>query len=170
MNCRNCGASMELFERRRYFFCTHCGSFSFINTPEVEGVRVLERPVPAPDCPRCRAPLVKALLDDAYAVEHCERCCGILLRRAAFAEAVTRRRASESGAPAPAVPMDPRELKFVVVCPSCRSQMDVHPYYGPGNVVIDSCQRCDLIWLDFGELTQITEAGGRDRGWRVSSL
>ena len=79
---------MELFERRRYFFCTHCGSFSFINTPEVEGVRVLERPVPAPDCPRCRAPLVKALLDDAYAVEHCERCRGILLRRAAFAEAV----------------------------------------------------------------------------------
>jgi len=41
MNCRNCGAPTELFERRRYFFCTHCGSFSFINTPEVEGVRVL---------------------------------------------------------------------------------------------------------------------------------
>ena len=86
MNCRNCGASMELFERRRYFFCTHCGSFSFINTPEVEGVRVLERPVPAPDCPRCRAALVKALLDNAYAVEHCEQCRGILLPRAAFAE------------------------------------------------------------------------------------
>ena len=119
---------MELFERRRYFFCTHCGSFSFINTPEVEGVRVLERPLPAPDCPRCRAPLVKALLDDAYAVEHCEQCRGILLRRAAFAEAVTRRRARESGAPAPPVPMDPRELQYVVVCPSCRSQMDVHPY------------------------------------------
>ena len=169
MNCRNCGAPMELFERRRYFFCTHCGSFSFINTPEVEGVRVLERPVSAPDCPRCRAPLVKALLDDAYTVEHCEQCRGILLRRAAFAEAVTRRRARQSGAPAPPVPMDPRELKHVVVCPSCRSQMDVHPYYGPGNVVIDSCRRCDLIWLDFGELTQITEAGGRDRGWRVSS-
>ena len=118
---------------------------------------------------RCRAPLVKALLDGAYAVEHCERCRGILLPRAAFAEAVTRRRARQSGAPAPPVPMDPRELKHVVVCPSCRSQMDVHPYYGPGNVVIDSCQRCDLIWLDFGELTQITEAGGRDRGWRVSS-
>jgi len=65
--------------------------------------------------------------------------------------------------------MDPRELKHVVVCPSCRSQMDVHPYYGPGNVVIDSCRRCDVIWLDFAGLTQITEAGGRDRGWRVSS-
>ena len=44
--------------------------------------------MPASDCPRCRAPLVKALLDDAYVVEHCERCRGILLLRRAFAEAV----------------------------------------------------------------------------------
>ena len=109
MDCRNCGAPMELFERRRYFFCAFCGSFSFIDAPEVEGVRVLERPVPAPDCPLCASPLARALLDDVFA------------------------------------------------------------YYGPGNVVIDSCQRCDLIWLDFGELEQITTAGGRDRGWRISS-
>lgn len=160
---------MELFERRRYYFCTHCGTFAFIETPAVDGVRVLERPVPARECPLCRAPLAKALLDDAYHVEHCERCRGILLKRAAFSEAVTRRRARQSSTPAPPIPLDPRELKRVVSCPSCRTQMDVHPYYGPGNVVIDSCQQCDLIWLDFGELTQITEAPGRDRGWRVSS-
>ena len=169
MNCRNCGAPMELFERRRHYFCTFCGSFSFIDTPEVAGVRVLERPVPAPNCPRCGAPLVKALLDDAFAVEHCERCRGILLPRAAFAEAVASRRARESGEPARPVPLDPRELERVVVCPSCGSQMDVHPYYGPDNVVIDSCQRCDRIWLDFGELERITTAGGRDRGWRVAN-
>jgi Zn-finger nucleic acid-binding protein len=47
--------------------------------------------------------------------------------------------------------------------------MDVHPYYGPGNVVIDSCSACDLIWLDHGELTQITDAPGRDRGSSDSS-
>ena len=160
---------MELFERRRYYFCTFCGSFSFIETPAVEGVRVLERPVPAPICPLCRAPLAKALLDDAFAVQHCERCRGILLARATFAEAIVRRRASDSGEPARPVPLDRRELERVIVCPSCRSRMDVHPYYGPGNVVIDSCQGCDLIWLDLGELEQITRAGGRDRGWRVSN-
>lgn len=169
MNCLNCGAGMELFARRRYYFCTFCGSFSFIETPAVEGVRVLERPSDARACPLCGAPLATALLDDAFNVEHCERCRGILLVRQTFAEAVTRRRARESGAAAPPVPLDPRELKRVLVCPSCHAPMDVHPYYGPGNVVIDSCQRCDLIWLDFGELQQITEAGGRDRGWRVSS-
>jgi hypothetical protein len=42
--------------------------------------------------------------------------------------------------------------------------MDVHPYFGPGNVIIDTCGKCDLVWLDFGELKQIEEAPGQDRG------
>jgi hypothetical protein len=42
--------------------------------------------------------------------------------------------------------------------------MDVHPYYGPGNVVVDTCRKCDLVWLDFGELQQIGDAPGLDRG------
>jgi Zn-finger nucleic acid-binding protein len=155
---------MELFERRRYYFCGFCGSFQFIETPAVDGIVVLERPAAARACPRCSAPLAKSLLDGDHVVEHCEQCRGLLLPRSTFAEAVTRRRARESGPPAPPVPIDPRELKRVVACPSCRAQMDVHPYYGPGNVVIDNCGRCDLIWLDVGELKQITEAPGRDRG------
>jgi Zn-finger nucleic acid-binding protein len=168
MNCRNCGAPMELFARRRYYFCTFCGTFAFIDGPAIAGVLVLERPVDARPCPLCAAPLASALLDDAFDVEHCERCRGLLLARRTFAEAITRRRAREAGPPAAPVAMDPRELQRVVQCPSCHARMDVHPYYGPGNVVIDTCSRCDLIWLDVGELRQITEAGGRDRGWRVS--
>jgi Zn-finger nucleic acid-binding protein len=37
------------------------------------------------------------------------------------------------------------------------------PHDGPGNVVIDTCRRCDAVWLDSGELTQIVDAPGRDR-------
>jgi Zn-finger nucleic acid-binding protein len=33
--------------------------------------------------------------------------------------------------------------------------MDTHPYYGGGRVVVDTCHRCTLIWLDAGELTVI---------------
>ncbi len=44
--------------------------------------------------------------------------------------------------------------------------MDTHPYYGPGNVVIDSCESCQAVWLDFGELRQIVNAPGQDRGKR----
>jgi Zn-finger nucleic acid-binding protein len=42
--------------------------------------------------------------------------------------------------------------------------MTTHPYYGPGNVVIDNCPACAVIWLDHGELTAIRDAPGRDRG------
>jgi Zn-finger nucleic acid-binding protein len=38
--------------------------------------------------------------------------------------------------------------------------MDVHPYYGPGNVVIDTCGKCGLVWLDHGEMAVIENAPG----------
>jgi Zn-finger nucleic acid-binding protein len=41
--------------------------------------------------------------------------------------------------------------------------MDVHPYYGPGNIVIDTCGTCQLLWLDHGELASVIDAPGRDR-------
>ena len=44
--------------------------------------------------------------------------------------------------------------------------MSTHPYFGPGNVVIDNCEACELVWLDFGELKQIVDAPGKDRGTR----
>jgi Zn-finger nucleic acid-binding protein len=165
MNCRNCGAPMQLFDRRRYYFCTHCGAFHFIDPPAVEGVQVLERSTAAGPCPLCAAPLAKSLLDDAYPAKHCERCRGLLLSRAAFADAIVRRRAAASGPGTAPLPLDPRELTRQLTCPSCSAPMDVHPYLGPGNVVIDTCSKCDVIFLDFGELKQITDAPGRDRPW-----
>jgi Zn-finger nucleic acid-binding protein len=36
--------------------------------------------------------------------------------------------------------------------------MEVHPYYGPGNIVVDSCVDCGFIWLDHGELTRVEQA------------
>jgi hypothetical protein len=44
--------------------------------------------------------------------------------------------------------------------------MATHPYYGPGNVIIDTCEPCEVVWLDFGELKQIVAAPGKDRGSR----
>jgi Zn-finger nucleic acid-binding protein/DNA-directed RNA polymerase subunit RPC12/RpoP len=168
MNCRNCGAPMELYDRRRYYFCTHCGSFHFIDVPPLDEVRVLDRSGDRP-CPRCAATLARSVLDDAYNVEHCERCRGLLIERAQFVDAVTRRRGRAGGPGTPPAPLDRRELEHRVPCPSCRGRMDVHPYYGPGNVVIDTCTPCSLIWLDSGELQQITDAPGRDRGRPRSS-
>ncbi len=36
--------------------------------------------------------------------------------------------------------------------------MDTHYYEGGGNVVIDDCSRCELNWLDSGELLIIGRA------------
>ena len=164
MNCRNCGAAMDLMAARHYFYCRHCGSFHF---PEVvdEGIRVLERsPAVEQRCGVCRASLATAVLDDGYSARYCERCRGVLLPRAQFAEAVQKRRWWARTPPAPPVALDRRELERSIKCPGCSQAMATHPYYGPGNVVLDTCSRCDLVWLDFRELTQITDAPGQDRG------
>jgi Zn-finger nucleic acid-binding protein len=164
MNCRNCAAPMELFDRRRYYFCKYCGTFEFIEDAGSDGIHVLQRRADAAPCPLCAAPLAKSLLDETQPVEYCERCRGVLIERPAFARAVQQRRSRASGPGATPAPIDRREFERRVTCPNCRTHMDVHPYYGPGNVIIDTCRKCDLVWLDFGELRQIDEAPGDDRG------
>jgi len=156
MNCRNCAAPMELFDRRRYFFCRHCGAFEFLERTDADGILV--------PCPLCRAALTKALLDGRHSVQYCEQCRGVVMARASFADAVVGRRAQATGPGVQPDALDRKELERRVTCPSCRKMMDVHPYFGPGNVIIDTCAKCDLVWLDFGELKQIADAPGQDRG------
>jgi Zn-finger nucleic acid-binding protein len=157
---------MELFERRKYYFCRYCGSFHFIETAIADGVETLE-PSASP-CPVCAAPLAKAILDKLHVIKYCERCRGVLLPRAVFAGVIESRRAFASDPPTPPPPLDRRELQRQLVCPDCGQRMDVHPYYGPGNVVIDSCSACNAIWLDHGELKQIVDTPGKDRGRRFA--
>ena len=89
-----------------------------------------------------------------------------VLDKAGFAAVVEKRRAWATGTPAPAVPLNRQELERKLRCPVCKGAMVTHPYFGPGNVVIDSCEACAHVWLDFGELRQIVDAPGRDRGTR----
>ena len=49
-------------------------------------------------------------------------------------------------------------------CSTCSTKMETFQYNGPGNIVIDTCHTCDLIWLDFGELQKVVNAPGKDRG------
>jgi Zn-finger nucleic acid-binding protein len=46
----------------------------------------------------------------------------------------------------------------IVPCPACASAMLSHLYAGPGNLVIDTCERCGVNWLDPGELRRIARA------------
>jgi Zn-finger nucleic acid-binding protein len=157
---------MELFERRRYYFCRYCGSFHFLDNPETDGIRVLETPARPLPCTRCKGALATAQLDDAHPVRYCTTCRGALVPRPTFAHVVQVRRTWATGQPAAPVALNRRELERAIACPSCSATMATHPYYGPGNVVIDTCDACNLVWLDFGELKQIADAPGGDRGLR----
>ena len=155
---------MDFMAARHYFFCRHCGTFHFPEAVD-EGIRVLERrPAVEQRCGVCKVPLATAVLDDGFSARYCEKCRGVLLPRAHFAEVVQKRRWWARTPPAHPVPLDSRELDRSIKCPGCSSLMSTHPYYGPGNVVLDTCAKCDLIWLDFRELTQIADAPGQDRG------
>src|SRR5690606_29577317 len=65
--------------------------------------------------------------------------------------------------PRPPQPLDRTQLARRVHCPRCGRPMDTHPYLGPGNIIIDTCDLCNLIWLDGMELEQATNAPGLDR-------
>ena len=159
---------MELLARRRTFRCSHCGTFRFLETPEgVDGVRVLGRSDDAQRCPVCAVRMSTAVLDGQHSVMFCEACRGVLIARQRFAHVVHERRAWPSGPPGEPTPIDTREFERHVFCPNCAAPMSTHPYFGPGSVVIDTCEPCDLVWLDLGELRQIADAPGPDRGRRV---
>lgn len=160
MNCQNCGAPMKLEPGRRYFICEYCTSLYFPEEGE-DGLRVLGTQLET-GCPVCRLPLVLAWIGDTE-VGHCTRCRGSLLPQQSFLVTINYLRAGASLPPAPLQPLNREELQRKLSCPRCRQPLDTHPYGGPGNVVVDNCPRCHLIWLDYRELTRIVSAPGRDR-------
>jgi Zn-finger nucleic acid-binding protein len=115
------------------------------------------------DCPTCHTALTRALLDDRDAIEVCDRCKGILMPLGAFAETVSaRRHAAKTPAITP-VSANPRELERHIRCPKCAAPMITDWYYAPGNIIIDTCEACALVWLDAGELRRAVDAPGSDR-------
>jgi Zn-finger nucleic acid-binding protein len=143
---------MRLAGNRRHFLCDHCGNFHF---PEEtgDGVTVLGEPA-GPGCPVCGVALQKALID-GEPVDYCDRCRGFLTATATFGRIVTLRRQRHGPHEQVTEPFDPADLRRGLSCPACHRRMEAHPYFGGGNAVVDTCDRCNLIWLDAGELAVI---------------
>lgn len=90
----------------------------------------------------------------------CPNCRGFVIDMPTFGAQVDELRAGYQGADDKPVPIKPEELEVHRNCPACTEPMDVHPYYGPGSVVIDSCRNCKLVWFNEGELSRIIRAPG----------
>jgi Zn-finger nucleic acid-binding protein len=108
-------------------------------------------------CPLCSLPLVHATIAK-IPVLYCTQCHGLLLPMPVLPDIVDELREAREKAGKPVAvqtPPDRGDLKRAIRCPQCSQRMDTHFYAGPGNVIIDSCGTCLLLWLDRGELTRI---------------
>lgn len=125
----------------------------------IDRIILLGEPAPGV-CPKCKSAMELGQLDKDM-VLICKECRGILIQSEIFGRAVSRRRKEFSGQEQTPPPMDAKRLQRHLNCPGCKAQMDVHPYHGPGNVIIDSCSKCWFMFLDEGELSSIETAPGR---------
>jgi hypothetical protein len=94
-------------------------------------------------------------------IAHCPEFHGMMLAADWMPQFVSALRASYAGPDVTPTPLDPAQLAIMRRCPQCGRPMEVHPFYGPGGIVIDSCVRCAVVWLDDGETTRIMRAPGR---------
>lgn len=154
MTCENCGAPARLDPNRGIFVCDYCGG-EFVPPAGEDGVQVLgETKFP---CAACEGRLSDGQLE-MHPLLYCTACRGMLVSMEDFGPILEAVRSQRSW---PAVAVGPRNTsngKVPRLCPRCRQAMDHHPYGGPGNVIIDTCENCSVNWLDKGELQRIAAA------------
>jgi Zn-finger nucleic acid-binding protein len=145
---------MRIDRDRGHFACDHCGSEQEAPAA-LAHVQLLSET--ASPCPICSTPL-SASRREGSALLCCARCFGMLIEMNHFAAVIDAMRAHEERAFRIALPRRQHPSGRVINCPSCRQPMLGHIYGGPGNVVIDSCEGCQVNWLDSGELRRIAVA------------
>jgi Zn-finger nucleic acid-binding protein len=145
---------MRLKPDMESYKCDYCLSIYFPEKNE-DGVRVLDEQS-GQDCPVCKLPLMHAVLGKVRII-YCTGCKGMLIPMPAMEGLVEQLRGAHGTEASQAAP-DSEDLRRKINCPVCHRPMDAHFYAGPGNVVIDSCEDCSLIWMDRGELMRIAHA------------
>jgi Zn-finger nucleic acid-binding protein len=108
-------------------------------------------------CPICSTPLSTSRLE-GHPLLCCGRCFGMLVEMKRFVTIIDAVRAPEERTLRTALPRRQNPADRLINCPTCGQPMLGHIYAGPGNVVIDSCERCQVNWLDSGELRRIAVA------------
>lgn len=157
MTCENCGAPMRLSRDQGLMICDYCGSQSAPRADE-DGVIVMDPT--SNSCPVCRTPLANASIE-SHEMLYCTRCHGMLFDMEKFLPLLEVLREHRYWSRSSQAPRD-FDGGRVLNCPLCKHAMDEHPYGGGGNINVDSCEPCDVLWLDRGELSRIVAAPDRD--------
>lgn len=159
MNCTNCGAAMKLVEGRGHFVCEYCKTMHVTDSAGGDAVTVLGE-LSDQQCPVCHVNLISGVAG-GFEVLYCHQCRGLLTTNGKFRDIVQTLRKSDATRDETPPPFDPSEYERQLDCPICHQPMEAHPYYGPGNVVIDTCGHCFVVWLDHGELGVLQRAPGK---------
>lgn len=161
MNCETCDRTMIQVRNQQHYHCQACNNFQFpTDTGSAEdGLKPLGKTTNF-NCPKCQISLEVGKLRDLIDVCFCQNCRGYVIDSETLAREIVKLRGSYKGPDDKPRPVDPNEMEQRDSCPACLEPMDAHPYYGPGNVVIDTCMHSKLVWFDHGELARIVRAPG----------
>jgi len=157
IGCDRCGGTTRLSEGQNHYVCQYCSSI--IQLSDISMDRVL----PAGQATECQCPSCDGMLHtglmEGHPVLYCSVCFGLLLEHANFGRILDQRQTRRAGfEPAEPRPIDAAAFDRKLFCPGCGDRMESHPYYGPGNIVIDTCTPCGYLWLDHGELTRVEQS------------
>jgi len=150
---------MQLVLDRQHFYCEYCTSLQF-PTENEDGIRILDE-ASGTDCPLCKIPLVYGYIDRTQTL-YCLNCRGMLIDQEIFLLIIEYLRAKSSKPTLNPPPVNFDELKRQIICPYCDRQMSTHLYGGPGNLIVDNCIHCSMLWLDHNEFKRIIRAPGRE--------
>jgi Zn-finger nucleic acid-binding protein len=157
-DCTNCGGPLRIDRNRQVLACDHCGNQ--LESPVVFAnlERLSESSTP---CPVCTTPLSNSRWH-GHPLRSCATCDGMLIDMNRFTTIIDAVRAHELASVGTALPRRQRPDDRRLACPLCAQPMIGHHYGGPGNVVIDTCERCLVNWLDQGELRRIGVAANKE--------
>lgn len=162
MNCQSCQSELQPTANDHHYYCHSCENHEFALPLQdcKDGIQPLDRPTDF-RCPVCVDQNLEVGKVVGSQVCFCGHCRGFVVDSESFGVLVRQLRAEFLGNDDRPTMMNQQQLEHIRHCPACAQKMNTHPYYGPGNVVIDSCPHCKLTWLDHSELAKIKRAPGR---------
>ena len=161
MNCVSCGGVLEKVYGQSHHWCRGCNLFEFPTALD-EGLIPITSGGESTSfrCPKCKVSLEVGSITESVQVCFCNNCRGFVTSSQSLGQVITQMRSEYQGLDDQPQPLDPQALEIYDACPACRELMDSHPYYGPGNLVLNTCNPCQLAWFDHGELAKIIRAPG----------
>jgi Zn-finger nucleic acid-binding protein len=145
---------MRIDRDQGLLLCDHCGSQLEAPTT-IQHLELLSET--SNRCPICSTPLSVSRLE-GHSLLCCARCFGMLIEMSRFTLVIDAVRAHEKRSVQTVLPRRQNPGERLLKCPECGQPMVAHLYGGPGNLVIDTCDRCLVNWLDPGELRRIATA------------